>query len=196
MQLYSLVGLRARVRAAEDALTLTADQMRRLLHLMEGVLVRGKPALANGNQLAALMGYSAKVLSFYQNQVLDSRNRLREAYERQLELAGPLALLAGGRSELLARIDALLDSEALDVHLNEEASSLEFPPTINEPMLKQLERKWIPSKLLDSLELDRRQLLAQRQRLRPLLLGAKQRDEQELAELASYLSLYICSRAN
>lgn len=193
VQLYSLIGLRARVRAYDDLATLCADNMRRILKLIDRFLIKRKQiSYVTEEELKALAGYANRVLNFYLEKVVEAQRSNLAAYEKQLAQAARLAAFTGGQVEFVRLLDQLIDTVALDIDLNKEATSLSLPPTISETIMANLERKWIPGELLATVEENRRILLDNKQRITSLVRLEAEWVEVDLAEKCADASLYIC----
>lgn len=182
--LYSFIELRAKLRAAEDMKALTLDNIRRILQVANLYLVESKHGQETSlAELKVLAGHIAKVLRYYQGEVYDWHKKLREKYERALKSAKALVSMAGGFENFKRFVDRLIDVDALDIDLNGEASKLEFPPTMTEEMIVNVEQSWIPATVLKSLEEDRRLLIAVRRHVIELV-GVDEAEEVEAAAAA------------
>lgn len=192
-QLYNLIALRTRLRAQDDLVTLSAQNARRILQIVERFLVNRKQAsYVIEVELNQLAGHATKVLGFYRDQVLGVQRALASAYETQLALAARLVAFAGGRAEFERLLDRLIGAEVLDIDLSAEATRLSLPPTISEPMMANLERKWIPRHFLDSVEESRRILLENKARIASLVRLRPGWEPAELEAKCADAALYIC----
>lgn len=199
-QLYNLIGLRARVRAADDLATLTANNIKRVLNIKERFLNvdRKRINYVTNSELNQLADHTNKVLAYYLDEVIRPRQALSGVYERQLTHCKRLTNLVGGQTEFVRLLDRLIGTEVLDIDLNAEATRLSLPPTISETMMANLELKWLPSELLKAVEESRRILLDNKARIVSLVtLKADLKDLSgephfDVASKCADASLYIC----
>lgn len=163
VQIYEMLELRARLRAADDVLTLTSDHIKRILSVAQDFLIENKYSLdSTDRELAAMAEVLPEMLQYYLNQVVYARANVARAYEEKLVCIGDVTAMAGGEQDFLKLIDEIIDTIGLDIDLNQEANSLELPPTINEDIIANVERKWIPRAMLDSIRTERELLLKHR----------------------------------
>lgn len=171
VQLYTLIGLRANARAADDIMTLTSDNIKRILKTVQWFLIeqnKGAKDL-NVSEAEAMRVNVAKILKFYMSQVVDHQRSCQEEFEKYLVNASGLVELVGGKKEFIRLVDNIIDEEALDIDLSEEAEKLDLPPTISEQMMNNVERKWIPKRVLESVNEDRVVLLRHKSDIKPLV---------------------------
>lgn len=162
VQLYNLIKLRANARAADDILVLTSDSMKRILKIVQWFLFeqkRGGNKDLDASQLILMQNHVKKILTYYMDEVIGYQKEQQEDFDRQLIPASRLAKLVGGEREFMREIDKIIDEECLDIDLSWDAENLDLPPTINENMIKNIERKWIPNRVLESMNEDREVLL-------------------------------------
>lgn len=193
--LYNLIELRARVRASDDVLALVEDNMRRVLQTVQWYLVESRHGPeVTGQELDALASNAKQVLDFYLDEVVEWRQKVHGRYAAFLKNAGRLAdmLGGGGHAQLIEFIDRLINVEALDIDLNEEAKSLEYPPTITAEMIANVQKRWVPWYVLKSLEEDRKLLVGNRERVLHLVAQDRSTREADLQEWAQNLASYLC----
>lgn len=191
--MYTLIELRARLRAADDTVALTSANIQRILQTAEWLLAAEPSArLASQEQLRRLAGFASKVVRFYWAQVLEARDRLRHQYDTFMESAGPLISMAGGERQFVQLVDDIINVEALDIDLSPEATSLELPPTIMDAMINNLERKWLPPYVLKSVDDDRRLLIGVRRQVQQLVKTDPDRQDADIAKWASRVLVRLC----
>lgn len=196
VQIYEMIELRARLRVADDVLTLTSEHIKRILAVVEDFLIENKFSLdTTGRELAAMAELLPQMLQFYLNQVVYARSNIAKAYGEKLACIGDITAMANGEEDFLKLIDELLDTIGLDIELNEVAHSLELPPTINEEILANLERKWIPRKMLDSVKEERQLLLKHRRHVKRLLEFNGDKYDDDLANWIYQMSETIAERS-
>lgn len=192
-QLYGFIEARARVRAADDVIALTADNMQRILQTFQWLLVESKHSQAvAGPELAALAQQADRVLGFYLEHVVEWAAALRKEYMRAKRLVRPLYDQFGGKRGLLKFVDQVINVEALDIDLSKQASKLDLPPTISKQMVANLVEKWIPGFVLKSLEEDRRLLMDKRKLVAHLVRLQPEKRHANLAEWAANVLGYVC----
>lgn len=171
VQLYNLIKLRANVRAADDIVVLTSDNMKRILKIIQWFLIeqkRGSKDL-NSSQTLAMRDHVKKMLNYYMNEVFGYQQKQQEEFDKYLVPATRLSKLIGGEKEFMKEIDKIIDEECLDIDLSWDAGNLDLPPTINENMINNIERKWIPKRVLESVNEDRKVLLRYKKDIKPLV---------------------------
>lgn len=170
VQLYSLIKLRANLRAADDILVLTSNNIKRILKIVQWFLFeqrRGGKDLSD-SQTIVMRDHVKKILNYYV-EIIGYQQKQLEDFDKYLAFASRLAKLIGGQREFMKEIDKIIDEECLDIDLSWDAENLELPPTINENMIINIERKWIPKRVLESLNEDREILLRFKRDIRPLV---------------------------
>jgi len=188
------VEKRARLRAADDVLALTADNMQRLLQTLQWFLVESKHGpQASGAQLEALARNAKRVLSFYLDQLAEWAAKQRKEYRQAKRLAADLEEQLGGRDSLLRFVDQTINLEALDIDLNVATEELSLPPTISKQMVDNLALKWMPSLVLKSVEEDRRLLIERRAQIMPLVRLDARKMDTDLGEWTANILRYVCS---
>lgn len=89
-------------------------------------------------------------------------------------------------------LDDLINTEALDIDLSSEANRLEFPPTINQQMIDNIQAKWIPDYVLKSIDEDRQLLLAEHSKTKQFIEIQEDYEDVDIPEWISYVLGYIC----
>lgn len=191
--LYSLIEARARVRAADDVIALTADGVQRILQTYQWFLIESKHGRqVTGAQLAAMAQNAQRVTNFYIDEVVERAARQREAYLAAKQLARPLFKMYGGKKQFLQFVDEIINIEVLDIDLNAEAASLDLPPTINGPMIDNLVEKWIPTYVLKSVEEDRQVVMDRRASVMHLVRLHPEKQNANFGEWAANIASYVC----
>lgn len=194
MQLYQLIELRAKVRAADDTLALSADEMRRIINTIQmGVLDRQLGL--DEDERKHMARHAGRLLEFYLERVVSPQRRLHDQFELFMERAGELVRAMGGRKRFLQFVDKTIDVEALDIDLSQAAHTLELPPTINKQMIRQSEVKWAPRLLLDLVDADRRVLMMQPALMKRLLFIDQRWAEEDVADWTLQVSRQVCGLA-
>jgi hypothetical protein len=198
---YKLIGLRAQVRAAEDVLALTSDNIRRILQIAQHYFVEKKNnnKVADSNELPTFGRHIKQVLTYYLDEVVGWHARLHSLYETYLDEAKPLAkrLSANQKQDnqeaaLVTFLDRLTNVEALDIGLNQEAKSYEYPPTISDEIINKLQKDWIPVFVLDSLQADRKLILTNRKRVMHLVKLDPNNQDTDLSKWSKDVYTKIC----
>lgn len=191
--MYTLIDLRARLRAADDISTLTSDNMRRILRTIQWFLIERKyeQGSVNSSELYAMSKYANKMAKFYLDQVIGHEESLRKSFDLHRQGARRLFAIVGGEQEFWRFVDSVIDSEALDIHLNNEANSLEQPPTINEQMIDNIESRWIPKRVLESINEDRSGLLEDKTEIRHLVKLNQETSEIDLPSWLMKTIMYL-----
>lgn len=187
-----MIELRARVRATDDVITLTADNIKRILKIVQLYLIEKKPSLpVDGAELDLISHHARKILSFYNSEVIESQKLQSQAYERQLKQASSLAQSVGGEAEFLKLIDRIINAEVLDIDLNSEANSLDLPPTISESMISNVQADWIPKRVLESVDEDRELLLKNDKLVKHLASLESELSEVDVGAWSSNAALHL-----
>lgn len=188
--LYTLIGLRANQRAADDVVTLTADNMQRILVVTEWFLMDRNGGL-DDHERNVLADSASKILKFYQQVILSEQRQTGQAFKGAFENSRELADHIGGNDKFIKFIDRLIDDEALDIDLNQEATALELPPTINEQMMENVREVWIPSAVLENVFQDRSILVRHKTSLRQVLQTDPDREELDLADWSANAASFL-----
>lgn len=133
--------------------------MSRIYKTIRGVLLAAPKEQLSRPEMGALASHSNRLLEYYLREIVAFKSDAQLAFERQMDSARPLIESYGGEQKFLGFVDRTIDTEALDIDLNKEATSLELPPTINEEMIDNIERRWLPSNVLEAANADRAFLL-------------------------------------
>lgn len=195
VQIYDVIELRARLRAADDVLSLSSDNIKRILNVAQEFLIENTYSLdTTAPELAALAELLPQMMQYYLNQVVYARANLAKAYEQKLACIGDIAAMAGGERDFLRLVDEIVDTIGLDIDLNSDARGLELPPTINEEIIVNIERKWIPRTMLDSMKEERELLLKQRRHTKRFLQFDGDKYEDDLANWIYQMDETIADR--
>lgn len=161
IQLYKIIELRARLRAHDDVVALTDNNIKRIFKVIKWFLIDEKAAKdIKPVQLNAMSFYAQKILAYYTKEVTERERAIQTEFMQYLQQVGENVIKSiGDEKEFLAFIDDLIDRDGLDIDLSQEATTMDLPPTINEAMIENIRKKWIPHELLNSMTEDRKVLL-------------------------------------
>lgn len=191
--LYTLIELRARARAADDVLALSSDNIRRILQAAQWYLVESNHGPeVSGKELELLARHTSKIVNFYHKHLVEWQRKVRNNFETYMASAQSLIEFMGSREKFLNFVDQLINIEALDIDLSKEAASLDLPPTITNEMIKNVEKKWVPSYVLKSVEEDRRLLIKVRKQIEEFVGPDPEKQDADMARWAGNIAAYIC----
>lgn len=183
--LYGLIELRARIRAADDFVALSSDNIERILRAIQLYLIDEDDELFEANRLnpnerAHLAKFGRQMLDYYTEQARDNVAELNRRYDQLVDQWAESIMAKGAddinRSngnnnvQLLTEfIDQFINAEMLDIDLSKAADSLSLPPTITETIVLANVPKWIPAKVLQSISEDRKLIMEHGKPIRYLL---------------------------
>lgn len=191
VQLYNLIELRALTRAADDAMALVGDNMKRVINTLQLVALDRRLNIAE-EDINRIAMYGAKVLDYYRDRIVNKQLELHNRFEIFLKHSSKLADTIGGQKRFLQFIDKTIDVEALDIELSRAAFSLELPPTTSNQIIRRNSPLWVPKKILDMIDEDR-VVLMKNVELTKALIDIDQRwQDGDVADWQAQVSRQLC----
>lgn len=188
--LYALIELRARNRAADDFVTFSSHHIHRILESVQRYLIDNQTSdlledRSNLRERASLAKHAQRMLDYYTDKAGDSVSKLNKLYDQLVDRwadslvprqlgEGSSASVTNNKTEsgdavqrLTQSIDQIIDEEMIDIDLSQEADWM--TPPITDAMVQADVPEWLPARVVRSTLKDRKTLTEHGQPFKSLI---------------------------